>query len=106
MLYYKKERTSGTALFAGLNGVYSTAQEETPGYKGAYEANVHKEGAYWIPYKDGATNTGWRAEVLNLTVVGAKLFSDGAVITGNVENCKENGTTPVRNHRPALPVYK
>lgn len=106
VLYYKKERTSGTALFAGLNGVYSTAQEDTPGYKGAYEANVHKEGAYWIPYKDKATNTGWRAEVLNLTVLDAKLFSDGAVITGNVENCKENGTTPVPNHRPALPVYK
>ena len=106
VLYYKKERTSGTALFAGLNGVYSTIQEDTPGYKGPYEANVHKEGTYWIPYKDAATNTGWRAEVLNLTVVGAKLFSDGAVITGNVENCKENGTTPVPNHRPALPVYK
>lgn len=106
VLYYKKERTSGTALFAGLNGVYSTAQEDTPGYKGAYEANVHKEGAYWIPYKDEATNTGWRAEVLNLTVKGAKLFSNGAVITGNVENCKENGSTPVPNHRPALPVYK
>lgn len=106
VLYYKTERTSGTALFAGLNGVYSTAQEDTPGYKGAYEANVHKEGAYWIPYKDEATKTGWRAEVLNLTVKGAKLFSNGAVITGNVENCKENGTTPVSNHRPALPVYK
>ena len=106
VLYYQKERKSGTALFAGLNGVYSTIQEDTPGYKGPYEANVHKEGAYWIPYKDAATNTGWRAEVLNLTVVGAKLFSDGAVKTGNVENCKENGTTRVPNHRPALPVYK
>ena len=53
-----------------------------------------------------ATKTGWRAEVLNLTVKGAKLFSNGAVITGNVENCKENGSTPVPNHRPALPVYK
>ena len=98
--------TSGTALFAGLNGIYSTKQETTPNYTGEYEANVHKEGDYWIPYKDDATRTGWRAEVLNLTVKGAKLFSDVEKITGNVENCKENTNQPVSDHRPAMPVYK
>ena len=39
----------------------------------------------------------------------AKLFKEGAVITGNVENCKEegtNGTDKVTDHTPALPKYK
>ena len=69
-----------------------------------------QEGAYWLPYKDAATRTGWRAEVLNLTVIGARLFKEGADITGNVQNCKEGaaGTdkvTKVRDHIPALPKY-
>ena len=104
-LYTFVQHTSGTALFAGLNGIYETNQErgETP-----WEANVHKEGSYWLPYKDTETGTGWRAEVMNLTVKGAKLFSEGAVITGNVDNCKDgvDGTDKVTDHIPALPKYK
>ena len=102
-LYTFVQHTSGTALFAGLNGIYETNQErgQTP-----WEANVHKEGTYWLPYKD--KTSGWRAEVMNLTVKGAKLFKEGAEITGNVENCKEegtNGTDKVTDHTPALPKY-
>ena len=105
-LYTFVQHTSGTALFAGLNGIYETNQErgQTP-----WEANVHKEeDTYWLPYKDTETGTGWRAEVMNLTVKNAKLFKEGAVITGNVENCKDgtNGTDKVTDHTPALPKYK
>ena len=110
VLYRIKQHTSCTALFAGLNGTYTTPQEDNPAYAGPWLANVHKEGAYWLPYKDAATGTGWRAEVLNLTVIGARLFTEEAVITGNVQNCKEGaaGTdkvTKVRDHIPALPKY-
>lgn len=108
-LYKIVQRTSGSALFAGLNGTYETNQEKglTP-----WEANVHKETnngqTYWLPYKDPVTGTGWRAEVMNLTVKGAKLFKEGAVITGNVDNCKDgaDGTDKVTDHIPALPKYK
>ena len=102
-LYTFVQHTSGTALFAGLNGIYETNQErgQTP-----WEANVHKEGSYWLPYKEATS--GWRAEVMNLTVKGAKLFKEGAVITGNVDNCKDgaDGTDIVPDHIPALPKYK
>lgn len=108
-LYKIVQRTSGSALFAGLNGTYETNQEKglTP-----WEANVHKETnngqTYWLPYKDPVTGTGWRAEVMNLTVKGAKLFKEGAVITGNVDNCKDgaDGKDIVPDHIPALPKYK
>ncbi len=105
-LYKIVQRTSGSALFAGLNGVYTTKQETVDGYTGPWEANVHKEGVYWLPYTDG--NTGWRAEVMNLTVKGAELFKEGAKITGNVDNCKDgvDGTDKVTDHIPALPKYK
>lgn len=105
--FYKK--TPGF-LFAGLDGIYQTNQErgETP-----WEANVHKENGYWLPYRDvtGAnpTNTGWRAEVLNLEVEGGTLFKEGAVITGNVENCRDEvggEAHKVDDHRPAMPRYK
>lgn len=105
--FYKK--TAGF-LFAGLDGIYETNQErgQTP-----WEANVHKEGEYWLPYRDvtgdNPTNTGWRAEVLNLTVEGGTLFKEGAVITGNVENCKYvigEKSYQVNDHRPAMPRYK
>ncbi len=102
-LYTFVQHTSGTALFAGLNGIYETNQErgQTP-----WEANVHKEGSYWLPYKEATS--GWRAEVMNLTVKGAKLFTNDAVITGNVDNCKDgaDGTDIVPDHIPALPKYK
>ena len=107
VLYRIEQHRSCTALFAGLNGTYTTPQEDSPAYTGPWLANVHKEGAYWLPYKDAATGTGWRAEVLNLTVKGARLFKDGAVITGNVQNCKDGaaGTDKVTDHIPALPKY-
>ena len=105
------ERQSGSALFAGLNGIYTTAQELNSNYAGVWEANVHQETntttgkTYWLPWTDGVT--GWRAEVMNLTVKGAKLFQDGATITGNVQNCKDGtlGTDKVTDHVPALPQY-
>lgn len=110
VLYRIEQHRSCTALFAGLNGTYTTPQEDSPAYTGPWLANVHKEGAYWLPYKDAATGTGWRAEVLNLTVKGARLFTEEAVITGNVQNCKEGvaGTdkvTEVTDRIPALPKY-
>ena len=111
-LYKIVQRTSGSALFAGLNGKYDTKQETDPSYTGPWEANVHKETnngqTYWLPYKDPVTGTGWRAEVMNLTVKGAKLFKEGAEITGNVDNCKDgvDGTDTVQDHIPALPKYK
>ena len=70
VLYRIKQHTSCTALFAGLNGTYTTPQEDNPAYAGPWLANVHKEGAYWLPYVDKVTNKGWRAEVINLTVKG------------------------------------
>ena len=105
-LYRIVQRTSGSALFAGLNGNYDTKQEKDPSYTGPWEANVHKEGTYWLPYKD--KTSGWRAEVMNLIVKGAKLFTNDAVITGNVDNCKDgaDGTDIVPDHIPALPKYK
>lgn len=116
VVYEKIEHTSPQVLFAGLNGVYSTKQEdeETAGrpiynQTWQWEANVHKEGNYWLPYKDAATKTGWRAEVMNLKVSGCKMFKDGAVITGNVQNCHyiiDGTTTAVKDHTPAYPKYK
>ena len=105
-LYKIVQRTSGSALFAGLNGNYDTKQETETNYTGPWEANVHKEGSFWLPYKEATS--GWRAEVMNLTVKGARLFKEGAVITGNVDNCKDgaDGTDIVPDHIPALPKYK
>lgn len=113
VLYTMTQRKSGTALFAGLNGIYSTKQEdEEAAYNQpwSWEANVHKEGSYWLPYRDvsdpdESKHTGWRAEVLNLTVSGCSLFKADAVITGNVENCKDQSGI-VANHTPAMPKYK
>ena len=106
-LYKIVQRTSGSALLAGLNGTYSTKQETETNYTGPWEANVHKETnndqTYWLPYKEA--KSGWRAEVMNLTVKGARLFTDDAVITGNVDNCKDgvDGKDKVTDRIPALP---
>ena len=108
VLYRIKQHTSCTALFAGLNGTYTTPQEDNPDYAGPWLANVHKEGAYWLPYVDKVTNKGWRAEVINLTVKGAPLFKEeGADITGHVQNCKDgaDGTHKVTDRIPPLPKY-
>ncbi|MCQ2147793.1 MAG: hypothetical protein MJZ16_09785, partial [Bacteroidales bacterium] len=96
-LYKAVDHVSGNSLFAGLDGVYTTRQEKEQalgnpiyGVSWEWEANVHRsEKGYWLPYKDSDTNTGWRAEALNLIVMGADLFAPGAVITGNVQNCKD-----------------
>lgn len=109
-LYKKVDHTSGSALFAELNGKYSTTAEG--------EANVHTEGGVKVPYTDGTT--GWRAEVINLNVKG-KLFADDVYtpdatnrtgynvlkVSGNVDNCYDgvSGDKKVPNHRPALFKY-
>lgn len=106
-------RIGGSALFCGLNGIYTTKQEEVANPyalpASEWEANVHKEknskGEYWVPYK--GTTTGWRAEVINTKVKGA-MFTSEAVITGNVQNCFEgaDATTKVENRTPEYPKYK
>lgn len=109
-LYKKVDHKSGSALFAGLNGAYETTTEG--------EANVHTENNnVKVPYKDDDSGTGWRAEVMNLEVVG-NLFAndvyspDAATrtgyhvtkVSGNVQNCKDSqGKVP--NHTPALFKY-
>ncbi len=84
-----------TALFDGMNADYSTKQESTNVEN--WEANVHKEGSYWVPFK------GWRAEVLNTKVTGGKLFGTTSY-TGNVQNCFDKDGR-VADHTPALPQY-
>ena len=60
-------------LFAGLNAHYTTAQETAEDPKSViWEANVHKENGKWVPV------AGYRAEVLNTTVSGARMFKEGA----------------------------
>lgn len=112
--YHSITLTGGGSLFSGLDGIYTTRQEEeealgNPIYGAGWkwEANVHKERNTWVPYKDPVTGTGWRAEVLDLKVIGADMFSPGAVVTGNVQNCKDgaDGTHAVSDHIPALPKY-
>lgn len=84
-------------LFKGLDGTYDTAQESNE--NNTWEANVHKErNNVWVPVK------GYRAELLNVKIQGAKFFPDNAVFTGKeldktgatvsgyIYNCWENGT--------------
>ena len=61
-------------LFDGLNGNYKGAD-------GTANLHTEKDGIQ-VPIK------GYRAEVMNLTVVGGTLFKEGAVVTGQVVNCK------------------
>lgn len=83
-------------LFNGLNGTYKTKQEDDK--NATWEANVHLEGDTWVP------TTGWRAEVVNMTLSAGKMFKDGAIITGYVNNCKD-ADGAVANHTPAIPTY-
>lgn len=83
-------------LFNGLNGTYKTNQEDDK--NATWEANVHLEGDTWVP------TTGWRAEVVNMTLSAGKMFKDGATITGYVNNCKD-ADGAVANHTPAIPIY-
>ncbi len=106
-------RTGASTLFCGLNGIYTTKQEEAANPfalpASEWEANVHKEknskGEYWVPYK-GSTS-GWRAEVINAKVKGT-MFSAEAEVTGNVQNCFDgaDASTKVENHTPEYPKYK
>lgn len=102
-------RISACSLFCGLNGTYTTAQEKaekagTNIYKNpavVWEANVHKErNGIWVP------TAGYRAEVLNAVVAGGKLFSADAVVSGNVQNCFEDGSDKVITNNPDIPKYK
>jgi hypothetical protein len=83
-------------LFNGLNGTYKTKQEDDK--NATWEANVHLEGDTWVP------TTGWRSEVVNMTLSAGKMFKDGATITGYVNNCKD-ADGAVANHTPAIPTY-
>lgn len=102
--------TSGSTLFAGLNGTYAAS---------VGEANVHKENGIFVPYVDGPTSTGWRAEVINTKIKGADMFPADAVtakgeydhskVSGYIYNCwKVDGATKtaIKPHTPALPKYK
>lgn len=96
--------TSGSTLFAGLNGAYSAA---------IGEANVHKEGDKYVPYVD-PDGTGWRAEVINTKISGADMFPAEAIVDGHydvnkvsgyVYNCWK-GSDKIKPHTPTLPKYK
>lgn len=97
--------TSGSTLFAGLNGAYDAA---------VGQANVHKENGIFVPYVDRITKTGWRAEVINTKIAGADMFpdtvfdSDGTYdvskVSGYVYNCWKDGNK-IKPHTPTLPKY-
>lgn len=94
---------SRTYLFSGLNGIY----EGTAG-----TANLHTENGKLVPVE------GYRAEVMNLTIVGGTLFksdaklsgadwanqSAGYTVTGSVVNCSDT-SGPVSND-VGLPDYQ
>lgn len=62
-------------LFAGLNAHYTTAQENDSSLPAAqWQANVHKENGKWVPV------AGYRAEVLNTNVYGARMFKAGTTM--------------------------
>lgn len=102
--------TSGTTLFAGLNGAYPAA---------IGEANVHSENGKIVPYVDSTTGTGWRAEVINTKIAGADMFPADAIdnghyvvskVSGYIYNCwqmnADNTKTAIKPHTPTLPKYK
>lgn len=101
--------TSGTTLFAGLNGAYDAA---------VGEANVHKEGNIYVPYVDADSNTGWRAEVINTKISGPDMFPASVIVggkydvtkvSGYVYNCWKKASPKdekILPHTPTLPKYK
>ena len=105
-------RISAGSLFCGLDGTYTTAQEEAAnpyaeGFK--WEANVHKEtnmSTVWVP------TLGYRAEVLNAVVAGGTLFPvelPHASVTGNVQNCFNKDSQDKKiavTNTPNIPQYK
>lgn len=109
--FYTKRQSAGS-LFCGLNGIYTTAQENAANPYAAdvvWEANVHKETnqkTIWVP------TMGYRAEVLNAVVAGGTLFPvdlPHTSVTGNVQNCfnkdSEGKKTAITN-TPNIPQYK
>lgn len=101
---YQYSHNSPAYLFAGLNGTYTTAQEQAPNpYEPGviWEANVHKEGSRWVP------TAGYRAEVLNARMdEGFTLFrAEATPYTGNVQNCY-NGSVHIPDNTPDIPRYK
>lgn len=103
-------RKNPTSLFAGLDAMYDTKQEDaaknntTLDYK-LWEANVHKETnngkTYWVPFK------GYRAEILNTKLSGGSFFPftlPDNDVTGYIYNCFE-GTAPISNNPSSIPEY-
>lgn len=110
--FYKK---TGTSLFAGIDGNYTTNQESDNPQTDAngkviWEANVHKETnssrTQWVP------TTGWRAEILNTKVKNGTLFPNGYAYptSGNVRNSYDvddaGKKTKAYTNTPTLPQYK
>lgn len=105
--------TSGSTLFAGLNGAYAAA---------IGEANVHLENGVYVPYVDTLTGTGWRAEVINTKIkgTGTDMFPESVVkaddtydvtkVSGYIYNCwkiaDDNRAEKIKSHTPTLPKYK
>lgn len=74
-------------LFDGLNGTY----EATAG-----TANVHNENGTLVPLK------GYRAELMNVTIMGGHLFSPAATTTtGYVVGCSDESKQPI-DRNPGL----
>lgn len=94
-------RKNPTSLFAGLNAMYDTPQETNTALDHTlWEANVHWEKNYWVPFK------GYRAEILNTKLSGGSFFPvtlPDASVTGYIYYCFE-GTAPISNN-PAIPEY-
>lgn len=106
--YTVTDHTSGTTLFAGLNGAYSAS---------VGQANVHLENGVYVPYVDATTGTGWRAEVINTKISGADMFPSTVIVDGNYNVTKVSGyiyncwqvegetKTAIKGHTPTLPKY-
>lgn len=105
VLYKAVPHTSGSTLFAGLNGAYDAA---------IGEANVHKEGNIYVPYVDATSKTGWRAEVINTKISGADMFPTEVIVGGKYDVNKVSGyiyncwkdSEKIMSHTPTLPKYK
>lgn len=105
VLYNAVSHTSGSTLFAGLNGAYDAA---------IGEANVHKEGNIYVPYVDATSKTGWRAEVINTKISGADMFPTSVIVDGKYDVTKVSGyiyncwkgSERIMPHTPTLPKYK
>ena len=108
-LFTVTDCTSGTTLFAGLNGAYAAV---------VGEANVHSEtqndNTILVPYVDATSKTGWRAEVINTKISGADMFPASVIVDGKYDVTKVSGyiyncwkgSERIMPHTPTLPKYK